>query len=621
MTLASQDFPLLHKANWPADLRQLPQEELPALSDELRAFLLKTVSQSSGHFASGLGTIELTVALHYVYNTPFDRLIWDVGHQAYPHKILTGRRDQMHSIRQKDGLHPFPWREESEYDTLSVGHSSTSISAALGMAIAARAEQKNRKVVAVIGDGAITAGMAFEALNHAGEVKPDMLVILNDNEMSISENVGALNRYFARILSGNFYTSLREGGKKILSGMPPLHQLASRAEEHFKGMVTPGTFFEELGFNYIGPIDGHDVKALVDTIRNMRNLKGPQLLHVVTKKGKGYLPAEQDPIGYHAVSKFDPAAQCQPAKKAGKATFSNIFGQWICDMASVDPKLQGITPAMREGSDLVQFSKRYPDRYFDVAIAEQHAVTLAAGMAIEGLKPVVAIYSSFLQRGYDQLIHDVAIQNLDVLFAIDRAGVVGADGPTHQGSFDLSFMRCIPNMLIMVPSDENECRQMLYTGYQHKGPAAVRYPRGSGNGEAPQAEMAELAIGKGLVRRQGEKVALLAFGPLLQACHTVADQLNATLVDMRFVKPLDQQLLSELAQTHSHFVTIEDNALMGGAGSAVNEFCIAEQLEVKLLNIGLPDIFIKHGTQEQIYAELGLDCTGIQTKVAAFLSR
>ncbi|MDR7121237.1 1-deoxy-D-xylulose-5-phosphate synthase [Rheinheimera soli] len=621
MTLASHDFPLLQKANWPAELRQLPQDQLPTLSDELRAFLLKTVSQSSGHFASGLGTIELTVALHYVYNTPFDRLIWDVGHQAYPHKILTGRRDQMHSIRQKDGLHPFPWREESEYDTLSVGHSSTSISAALGMAIAARVEQKNRKVVAVIGDGAITAGMAFEALNHAGEVKPDMLVILNDNEMSISENVGALNRYFARILSGNFYTSLREGGKKILSGVPPLHQLASRAEEHFKGMVTPGTFFEELGFNYIGPIDGHDVTGLADTIRNMRNLKGPQLLHVVTKKGKGYLPAEQDPIGYHAVSKFDPAAQCQPAKKAGKATFSNIFGQWICDMAALDPKLQGITPAMREGSDLVQFSKSYPERYFDVAIAEQHAVTLAAGMAIEGLKPVVAIYSSFLQRGYDQLIHDIAIQNLDVLFAIDRAGVVGADGPTHQGSFDLSFMRCIPNMLIMVPSDENECRQMLYTGYQHKGPAAVRYPRGSGTGEAPEALMSELALGKGLVRRQGEKVALLAFGPLLQACHTVAEQLNATLVDMRFVKPLDQQLLTELSKTHSHFVTIEDNALMGGAGSAVNEFCIAEQMPVKLLNIGLPDIFIKHGTQEQIYAELGLDCVGIQAKIEAFLRR
>ena len=621
MTLASQDFPLLHKVNWPADLRQLPQDELPALSDELRAFLLKTVSQSSGHFASGLGTIELTVALHYVYNTPFDRLIWDVGHQAYPHKILTGRRDQMHSIRQKDGLHPFPWREESEYDTLSVGHSSTSISAALGMAIAARTEQKNRKVVAVIGDGAITAGMAFEAMNHAGEVKPDMLVILNDNEMSISENVGALNRYFARILSGNFYTSLREGGKKILSGVPPLHQLASRAEEHFKGMVTPGTFFEELGFNYIGPIDGHDVKGLVDTIRNMRNLKGPQLLHVVTKKGKGYAPAEQDPIGYHAVSKFDPTAEAQPAKKAGKTTFSNIFGQWICDMAAVDPKLQGITPAMREGSDLVQFSKQYPDRYFDVAIAEQHAVTLAAGMAIEGLKPVVAIYSSFLQRGYDQLIHDVAIQNLDVLFAIDRAGVVGADGPTHQGSFDLSYMRCIPNILIMVPSDENECRQMLYTGYQHKGPAAVRYPRGSGNGQAPDPVMTELPVGKALVRRQGEKLALLAFGPLLQGCYAVAEKLNATLVDMRFVKPLDQQLLQELSATHSHFVTVEDNALMGGAGSAVNEFCIAEQLDVKLLNIGLPDVFIKHGTQEQIYAELGLDSAGIEAKVTAFLKR
>lgn len=621
MTLASQDFPLLHKVNWPADLRQLPQDELPALSDELRAFLLKTVSQSSGHFASGLGTIELTVALHYVYNTPFDRLIWDVGHQAYPHKILTGRRDQMHSIRQKDGLHPFPWREESEYDTLSVGHSSTSISAALGMAIAARTEQKNRKVVAVIGDGAITAGMAFEAMNHAGEVKPDMLVILNDNEMSISENVGALNRYFARILSGNFYTSLREGGKKILSGVPPLHQLASRAEEHFKGMVTPGTFFEELGFNYIGPIDGHDVKGLVDTIRNMRNLKGPQLLHVVTKKGKGYAPAEQDPIGYHAVSKFDPTAEAQPAKKAGKATFSNIFGQWICDMAAVDPKLQGITPAMREGSDLVQFSKQYPDRYFDVAIAEQHAVTLAAGMAIEGLKPVVAIYSSFLQRGYDQLIHDVAIQNLDVLFAIDRAGVVGADGPTHQGSFDLSYMRCIPNMLIMVPSDENECRQMLYTGYQHKGPAAVRYPRGNGNGQAPDPVMTELPVAKALVRRQGEKLALLAFGPLLQGCYAVAEKLNATLVDMRFVKPLDRQLLRELSATHSHFVTVEDNALMGGAGSAVNEFCIAEQLDVKLLNIGLPDVFIKHGTQEQIYAELGLDSAGIEAKVRAFLKR
>ncbi|WP_337840391.1 1-deoxy-D-xylulose-5-phosphate synthase [Rheinheimera sp.] len=615
------DFPLLAQANWPAELRQIPQDQLVQLCDELRAFLLKTVSQSSGHFASGLGTIELTTALHYVYNTPFDRLIWDVGHQAYPHKILTGRRDQMHSIRQKDGLHPFPWREESEYDVLSVGHSSTSISAALGMAIAAKAEQKNRKVVAVIGDGAITAGMAFEALNHAGEVKPDMLVILNDNEMSISENVGALNRYFARILSGNFYTNLREGGKKILRNVPPLHELASRAEEHFKGMVTPGTFFEELGFNYIGPIDGHDVISLVDTIRNMRNMKGPQLLHVVTKKGKGYLPAEKDPIGYHAVSKFDPSEQKQPEKKAGKPSFSNVFGQWICDMAAADPKLQGITPAMREGSDLVRFSRDFPERYFDVAIAEQHAVTLAAGMAIEGLKPVVAIYSSFLQRGYDQLIHDVALQNLDVLFAIDRAGVVGADGPTHQGAFDISFMRCIPNMLVMTPSDENECRQMLYTGYRHPGPAAVRYPRGVGSGVTPEAQMQALPVGKGRVRRQGQQTALLVFGPLLQQAISVAEQLNATLVDMRFVKPLDETLLTELSQQHSHFVTIEDNALMGGAGSAVNEFCIARQLPVKLCNLALPDQFIKHGTQEQIYAELGLDSVGLLQSVQRFLAR
>ncbi|WP_419571826.1 1-deoxy-D-xylulose-5-phosphate synthase [Rheinheimera sp.] len=615
------DFPLLAQASWPAELRQLPQDQLVQLCDELRAFLLKTVSQSSGHFASGLGTIELTTALHYVYNTPFDRLIWDVGHQAYPHKILTGRRDQMHSIRQKDGLHPFPWREESEYDVLSVGHSSTSISAALGMAIAARAEQKNRKVVAVIGDGAITAGMAFEALNHAGEVKPDMLVVLNDNEMSISENVGALNRYFARILSGNFYTNLREGGKKILRNVPPLHELASRAEEHFKGMVTPGTFFEELGFNYIGPIDGHDVVSLVDTIRNMRNMKGPQLLHVVTKKGKGYLPAEKDPIGYHAVSKFDPTANKQPEKKASKPSFSNVFGQWICDMAAADSKLMGITPAMREGSDLVRFSRDFPERYFDVAIAEQHAVTLAAGMAIEGLKPVVAIYSSFLQRGYDQLIHDVALQNLDVLFAVDRAGVVGADGPTHQGAFDISFMRCIPNMLVMVPSDENECRQLLYTGYMHQGPAAVRYPRGVGSGITPEAQMQALPVGKGLIRRQGEKVALLVFGPLLQQAIPVAEQLNATLVDMRFVKPLDQTLLRTLSQDHSHFVTIEDNALMGGAGSAVNEFCIAGQLPVRLCNLALPDQFIKHGTQEQIYAELGLDSAGLLQSIQSFLAR
>lgn len=614
------NYPLLAKANLPSDLRQIPQEQLPKLSTELRDYLLKTVSQSSGHFASGLGTIELTVALHYVYNTPFDRLIWDVGHQAYPHKILTGRRERMPTIRQLDGLHPFPCREESEYDTLTVGHSSTSISAALGMAIAAKAEQKQRKVVAVIGDGAITAGMAFEALNHAGEVKPDMLVILNDNEMSISENVGALNRYFARILSGNFYTSLREGGKKILSGVPPLHELASRAEEHFKGMVTPGTFFEELGFNYIGPIDGHDVETLVDTIRNMRQLKGPQLLHVVTKKGKGYAPAEQDPIGYHAVSKFDPTSMSQPAKKAGKPSFSNIFGTWICDMAAQDQKLQAITPAMREGSDLVRFSKTYPERYFDVAIAEQHAVTLAAGMAIDGLKPVVAIYSSFLQRGYDQFIHDVALQNLNVLFAIDRAGIVGADGATHQGAFDLSYLRCIPNIVIMAPSDENECRQMLFTGYQHQGPAAVRYPRGSATGVQPDAQMTLLPIGQSRTIRQGQGIALLAFGTLLHHAVEVAEQLNATLVDMRFVKPLDLSLLQQLAAHHHTLVTIEDNAIAGGAGSAVNEAVAALRLTYSMLNLGLPDHFIRHGTQEQLYAELGLDTQGLLQRINAFIA-
>lgn len=620
MQIDMTDYPLLAKANLPEELRQLPQEQLPQFSQELRNFLLKTVSQSSGHFASGLGAVELTVALHYAYNTPFDRVIWDVGHQAYPHKILTGRRHQMHTIRQKDGLHPFPYREESEYDVLSVGHSSTSISAALGMAIAAKQAKNQRKVVAVIGDGAITAGMAFEALNHAGEVKPDMLVILNDNEMSISENVGALNQYFARILSGSFYTSLREGSKKILRGVPPLHELASKAEEHFKGMVTPGTFFEELGFNYIGPIDGHDVLGLVDTIRNMRQLKGPQLLHIVTKKGKGYAPAEADPIGYHAVAKFDPTAEKQPVKKASLPSFSNIFGQWICDMAEQDERLQAITPAMREGSDLVAYSKRFANRYFDVAIAEQHAITLAAGLAIEGLKPVVAIYSSFLQRGYDQLIHDVALQKLDVLFAIDRAGIVGADGPTHQGAFDISFLRCIPNIVIMTPADENECRQMLYTGYQYPGVAAVRYPRGPGNGTLPTQQMELLPLGKARVIRSGEKLAILAFGPLLAACSKAAAELNASLVDMRFVKPLDQALLTQLAQECDHIITVEDNAVMGGAGSAVNEFMLSIGYQGKMLNLGLPDEFIKHGTQHEIYAELGLDETGILVAAKQFMT-
>lgn len=613
------NYPLLAKADLPEQLRQLPQEQLPRLAHELRDYLLHCVSQSSGHFASGLGAVELTVALHYVYQTPFDRLIWDVGHQAYPHKILTGRRDKMPTIRQLDGLHPFPCREESEYDTLTVGHSSTSISAALGMAIAARREQKNRKVVAVIGDGAITAGMAFEALNHAGEVRPDMLVILNDNEMSISENVGALNRYFARILSGNFYTSLREGGKKILSGVPPLHELASKAEEHFKGMVTPGTFFEELGFNYIGPIDGHDVLMLVDTIRNMRQLKGPQLLHIVTKKGKGYAPAEQDPIGWHAVSKFDPASQVQP-KKTSKPSFSNIFGRWVCDMAAQDPALHAITPAMREGSDLVEFSRTYPERYFDVAIAEQHAVTLAAGLAIEGLKPVVAIYSSFLQRAYDQLIHDVALQNLDVTFAVDRAGIVGADGATHQGAFDLSYLRCIPNLVVMAPSDEDECRQMLFTAYQHQGPAAVRYPRGSATGITPQQQMTALPIGKARIVRPGQKVAILAFGTLLQHAVAAAEQFNATLVDMRFVKPLDLALLKTLSADHSQLVTLEDNALAGGAGSAVNEALASLGLSFQVLNLGLPDHFIRHGSQDELYQELGLDAAGITRQIQQWLS-
>lgn len=619
MSLDIKDYPLLAKANLPPELRQLPQEQLPKVCHELRDYLLRSVSQSSGHFASGLGTVELTVALHYVYQTPFDRLIWDVGHQAYPHKILTGRRDRMTSIRQLNGLHPFPCREESEYDTLTVGHSSTSISAALGMALAARVEQQNRKVVAVIGDGAITAGMAFEALNHAGEVRPDMLVILNDNEMSISENVGALNRYFARILSGNFYTSLREGGKRILSGIPPLHELASRAEEHFKGMVTPGTFFEELGFNYIGPIDGHDVGTLVDTLRNMRQLKGPQLLHVVTKKGKGYAPAEQDPIGYHAVSKFDPQATQPAAKKASSPTFSNIFGQWVCDMAEQDSKLHAITPAMREGSDLVQYSKRFPERYYDVAIAEQHAVTLAAGLAIEGLKPVVAIYSSFLQRGYDQLIHDIALQNLDVTFAIDRAGIVGADGATHQGAFDISYMRCIPNLVIMAPSDELECRQMLSTAYHYQGPAAVRYPRGSATGISAGTALDTLTIGKANVVRRGSKLAILAFGPLLHHATDVAEQLDATLVDMRFVKPLDLELLKQLNSDHQAIVTLEDNAIAGGAGSAVNEAVALLNLRFKLLNLGIPDHFVRHGSQTELYQELGLDATSLSRRIADWL--
>ncbi|HEH9429679.1 TPA: 1-deoxy-D-xylulose-5-phosphate synthase [Aeromonas sobria] len=620
MSVDISNFPNLALADTPIELRSLPKDRLPALCNELREYLLRSVSRSSGHFASGLGTVELTVALHYVYNTPFDRLIWDVGHQAYPHKILTGRRDRIHTIRQKDGLHPFPWRGESEYDVLSVGHSSTSIGAALGMAVAAESEGLGRKVVAVIGDGAITAGMAFEALNHAGDVHKDMLVILNDNEMSISENVGALNNHLARVMSGKLYTTIREGGKKVLAGLPPVKELAKRAEEHLKGMVVPGTLFEEFGFNYIGPIDGHDIEALVETLRNMRNLKGPQLLHVKTKKGKGYEPAEKDPIGYHAVPKFNPDECSLPKASGAKPTFSAIFGQWLCDMAAKDEKLVGITPAMREGSGLVKFSQQYPDRYFDVAIAEQHAVTFAAGLAIADKKPVVAIYSSFLQRAYDQVIHDVALQDLPVLFAIDRAGLVGADGPTHQGAFDISFLRTVPNMVVMTPSDENECRQMLYTGYLHQGPAAVRYPRGSSLSDAPvSSEMQALDLGKGRIVREGKGTAILAFGTLLHAAKAAAEALDATLVDMRFVKPMDEALVLSLAASHDHFVTLEDNAIMGGAGSAVNELLMRSKQCKPVLNLGLPDRFVEQGTQQEIYALLGLDETGIQRSIESWL--
>nr|WP_321272883.1 1-deoxy-D-xylulose-5-phosphate synthase [uncultured Tolumonas sp.] len=620
MTIDMTEYPTLALVNSPADLRQFPEERLTQLCQELRTFLLHSVSRSSGHLASGLGVVELTVALHYVYQTPVDKLVWDVGHQAYPHKILTGRRDQMETIRQKGGIHPFPWREESEYDPLSVGHSSTSIGAALGMAVAAKRQGLDQKVVAVIGDGALTAGMAFEALNHAGDLHEDMLVILNDNEMSISENVGALNNHLAKWLSGSLYTTLREGGKKVLSGMPPVKELARRAEEHIKGMVIPGTLFEELGFNYIGPIDGHDIKALVKTLKNMRQLKGPQLLHVMTKKGKGYDPAEKDPIGYHGVPKFNPEDDCLPKSKSGKPTFSNIFGQWLCDTAAVDNKLVGITPAMREGSGMVEFSQQYPDRYFDVAIAEQHAVTFAAGLAIEGMKPVVAMYSSFTQRAYDQIIHDVAIQNLPVLFAIDRAGLVGADGPTHQGAFDISFLRTVPNMVIMTPSDENECRLMLTTGYQLNQPAVVRYPRGSGCGATISAELDTLPIGKGRIVRQGQGIALLCFGTLLHQAKVVAEKLDATLVDMRFVKPLDTELLKTITAQHDILVTVEENAIQGGAGSAVNEWMMTQRLLKPVLNIGLPDRFIEQGTQEEIYHDLKLDSAGIEQQIKDFMA-
>jgi len=610
--------PLLDRIDSPVQLRQLGDAELEAVADELRAFLLWTVGQTGGHFGAGLGVIELTVALHYVFNTPEDRLVWDVGHQAYPHKILTGRREGMASLRQKDGLAAFPRRSESEYDTFGVGHSSTSIGAALGMAIAAQLQGIERKSVAVIGDGALTAGMAFEALNHASDTGANMLVVLNDNDMSISRNVGGLSNYLARLLSSRTYQHLRENGKKALSKLPGAWEIARRTEEAAKGMLVPGTLFEELGWNYIGPIDGHDLPTLVTTLRNLRDAKGPQFLHVITRKGKGLSIAEADPIGYHAITKLEPL-DAKP-KRPGAPKYSNIFGDWLCDMAAADAKLVGITPAMKEGSDLIRFAERYPERYFDVAIAEQHAVTLAAGLACDGMKPVVAIYSTFLQRGYDQLIHDVAVQHLDVLFAIDRAGLVGEDGPTHAGSFDLSYLRCIPGMVIMAPSDENELRRLLTTGYRHQGPAAVRYPRGSGPNAALDPGLEPLPIGKGVVRRQsslknGPTVGFLVFGVQLAEALQVAERLDASVADMRFVKPLDEALIRQFAADHDLLVTVEENSVMGGAGSAVNEFLQANALVQPVLNLGLPDSYIEHAKPADMLAECGLDVAGIERAV------
>ncbi|WP_126456144.1 1-deoxy-D-xylulose-5-phosphate synthase [Sulfuriflexus mobilis] len=606
-----ETYPLLENIDDPADLRALPEQQLPPLAEELRHFLIDTVSRTGGHLAANLGTVELSIALHYVFATPEDRLVWDVGHQSYIHKILTGRRQAMGTIRQHGGIAGFPKRSESEYDSFGVGHSSTSISAALGMAIAAAREGKDRRVAAIIGDGAMTAGMAFEALNHAGDLDANLLVILNDNDMSISNNVGGLSNYLARVLSGKLYSSMREGSKKVLSTIPPVWELARRAEEHMKGMVVPGTLFEELGFNYIGPIDGHDLPTLIKTLRNLRQLPGPQFLHIVTQKGKGYAPAEDNPCGFHGVSTFDPESGETLAAPGSKPSYTQVFGDWLCDMAAADERLFGITPAMSEGSGLVRFSEEFPDRYYDVGIAEQHSVTMAAGLACEGLKPVVAIYSTFLQRAYDQLIHDVALQDLPVLFAIDRAGLVGADGPTHAGAFDLSFLRCIPNMLIMAPSDENECRQMLSTGFQHNGPAAVRYPRGSGPGATVVKDLQTLPIGKGRIRREGKGVALLAFGSVVTEGLVAAKSLNATLADMRFVKPIDDALIAQLAANHDLLVTIEENASMGGAGSAVQESLAAQGITVAVLQLGLPDRFVDQGDTNALLAECGLDSSAI----------
>ncbi len=609
----TDDYPLLSLIDSPADLRALPLERLPALADELRGFLIDSVTSSGGHFAAGLGAVELAIALHYVFDTPEDRLVWDVGHQAYPHKVLTGRRESLARIRHHGGLAGFPSRAESEYDAFGVGHSSTSISAALGMAQAAARKGEARKCVAVIGDGGLTGGMAYEALNHGGDLGSDLLVVLNDNEMSISPNVGALSQYLSRLLASSFYATVRDGSEKVLRHMPPVWQLARRAKRQVKGMLVPGTFFEELGFEYFGPVDGHHLPSLVASLRGLKRMHRPRLLHVVTRKGKGHEAAERDPVKYHAVS-----AAKSGAGVAGP-TYTQVFGRWLCEMAERDQRLMAITPAMREGSGLVEFHQRFPERYFDVAIAEQHALTFAAGLACEGLKPVVAIYSTFLQRAYDQLIHDVAIQDLPVLLAIDRGGLVGPDGATHAGSFDLSYLRAVPNIVVMAPADEDECRQMLYTGFLHPGCAAVRYPRGHGPGVAPKAELQALPVGKAEVLRRGRRVALLAFGALVAAAREAGERLDATVVNMRFVKPLDVELIRSTALAHELLVTVEDNAVRGGAGSAVGEALAAEGIAVPLLHLGLPDRFVEHGGREELLAALGLDAEGIAEAVAGVL--
>ncbi|GEC96204.1 MAG: 1-deoxy-D-xylulose-5-phosphate synthase [Pseudomonadota bacterium] len=611
---------LLESIGSPADLRKLEPGELPALADALRDFLIDSVSRTGGHLSSNLGTVELTIALHYVFNTPEDRIVWDVGHQTYAHKVLTGRREAMSSLRQYHGLSGFPKRSESTYDTFGTAHSSTSISAALGMAEAARLRGEDRRAIAVIGDGAMTAGMAFEALNNAGDIHDtNLLVILNDNEMSISPPVGALNKHLSRLLSGRLYNGARQIGKRVLGNLPPpVIELARRTEEHVKGMVMPGTMFEEFGFNYIGPIDGHDLESLLPTLQNLRTLKGPQFLHVITRKGQGYKLAEADPILYHGVSKFDHAAGIatgKDAKGGGKLTYTQVFGDWLCDMAALDKRLVAITPAMREGSGMVRFAHEYPDRYYDVGIAEQHALTFAAGLACEGLKPVVAIYSTFLQRAYDQLIHDIALQNLPVMMAIDRAGLVGADGATHHGAFDLSFLACIPNLVIFCPADEDECRQMLYTAYRHDGPTAVRYPRGSGLGSVPRQAMSELPIGKGEIRRQGKGCALLAFGSMLGTALQVGEELDATVANMRFVKPIDRDLILQLAAGHDLLVTLEENATIGGAGSEVSRVLNEAGSRVRVLQLGLPDRFVDHGDQAQLLAESGLDSASVLDRI------